>query len=152
MHEEIELVGRLTADPVMRLTPNAIPVTTFSIATTKKLSKANTPSCPDGWKDGYNGKAWELTKFWRVTCWRGLAETVNQYLSKGRMVFVKGELGGDTNDGVQNPHVWTDKNGTARASYEVTARTVRFLGGNSDNGHTPQQPPPGYQEADSIPF
>ena len=158
MYEEIELVGRLTADPMMRLTSNgAIPVTTFTIATSKKLSKSATPSCPDGWKDGYGGKSWELTKFWRVTCWRGLAETCNQFLSKGRMVFIKGELNGEATDGIQNPRVWTGNDGTPRASYEITARTVRFLdaaNGNGGNGYARDPAPPGYEDnsAGDVPF
>ena len=158
MYEEIELVGRLTADPMMRFTGNAVPVTTFTIATSKKLSKATTPSCPDGWKDGYGGKNWELTKFFRITCWRGLAETCNQFLSKGRMVFIKGELNGEATDGIQNPRVWTGSDGSPRASYEVTARVVRFLdaanGNGSGNGYSQDAPPPGYGEdnAHSVPF
>jgi single-strand DNA-binding protein len=158
MYEEIELVGRLTADPMMRFTGNAVPVTTFTVATSKKLSKANTPSCPDGWKDGYGGKNWELTKFFRITCWRGLAETCNQFLAKGRMVFIKGELNGEATDGIQNPRVWSGSDGTPRASYEVTARVVRFLdaanGNGNGSGYAQDAPPPGYGEdsADSVPF
>ena len=158
MYEEIELVGRLTADPTMRFTANAVPVTTFSIATTKKLSKATTPSCPDGWKDGYGGKNWELTKFFRITCWRGLAETCNQFLSKGRMVFIKGELNGEATDGIQNPRVWSGSDGTPRASYEITARTVRFLdaanGSGNGNGYARDPAPPGYEDnsVGNVPF
>jgi single-strand DNA-binding protein len=164
MYEEIELVGRLTADPTMRLTPNGIPVTSFTVATTKKLSKTATPSCPEGWKDGYQGKAWELTKFFRVTCWRGLAETCDQYLAKGRMVFVKGELNGEAVDGIQNPRIWSGSDGTPRASYEITARIVRFLdaangnghgngNGNGSGGYSQDAPPPGYgDDLSDVPF
>ena len=153
MHEEIELVGRLTADPTMRYTASGVPVTSISIATSKKLPKAATPQCPDGWKDGYKGKHWELTKFWRITAWRGLAESTNQFLQKGRMVFIKGELGGDAENGICNPRVWEGKDGMARANYEVTARVIRFLGGREENGAAPDAPPPGFgEEASSIPF
>ena len=72
---------------------------------------------------------------------------------KGRTVLVKGELGGEADNGVQNPRVWSGQDGVARASYEVTARTVKFLGGREDNGHTPQAPPPGFgEESSSVPF
>ena len=155
MHEELEIIGRLTSDPTMKFTPNGVAVTTFAVATTKKLSKSSTPACPAGWKDGYKGKNWELTKFWRITCWRGLAETTNQYLAKGREVFVKGELGGEADTGIQNPRVWSGKDGIARASYEVTARMVRFLSGReaNGNGYAPQEPPPGYgDEPSEAPF
>jgi single-stranded DNA-binding protein len=43
---------------------------------------------PAGWKESLDGKNWELTAWFRVSCWRGLAESVNQYLGKGSQVFV----------------------------------------------------------------
>jgi single-strand DNA-binding protein len=141
----------------MRYTPDGTPVTDFSLATTKLISKSTRETCPAGWKESYNGKNWELTIWWRVTCWRGLAETVNAYLSKGRQVFVEGEIGGDAENGTQNPRVWTGNDGVARASYEITAATVKFLGSRDDvqtGGESPMgEPPPeeGFEE-DTLPF
>ena len=87
--------------------------------------------------------------WFRVTCWRNLAEAMNQYLENGSQVFVEGELRGDASDGSQNPRIWQGNDGQSgdyrehRASYEITARTVRFLG-RRDNGGAPiSEPPPG---------
>ncbi|MFC2036697.1 single-stranded DNA-binding protein [Chloroflexota bacterium] len=154
MFHRVTLIGNVGQDPQMRYTQDGTPVTSFSVATSTSLSKATRPECPNGWKESYNGKNWELTTWWRVTCWRGLAETVNQYLTKGRQVFVEGEVGGESVDGNQNPRVWTGNDGVARASFEVTARTVKFLGGRGDSaaGAPIGEPPPEGFEEDTLPF
>lgn len=113
MYQRIILIGHLGGDPQLRYTPEGVPVTTFSVATNRR------------WTDA-NGTPQEKTIWFRVTTWRKLAEQCNQFLSKGRLVMVEGELEPDQTGG---PRVWTDSQGRARASYEVTARVVRFLGG-----------------------
>jgi single-strand DNA-binding protein len=154
MFHRVTLIGRVGQDPQMRYTPDGIPVTNFSVATTTLRSKERTTDCPNGWKESYNGKNWELTTWWRVTCWRDLAETVNSYLSKGRQVFVEGEMSGDAANGSQNPRVWTGNDGVARASFEITARTVKFLGGRDEGAAGPplDEPPPEGFEEDALPF
>ena len=155
MFHRVTLIGRVGQDPQMRYTPDGIPVTNFSVATTTRLNKERTPQCPNGWKESYNGKSWELTTWWRVTCWRQLAETDNQYLTKGRQVFVEGELRGEARDGQQWPRIYTANDGTVRAAnYELTARTVKFLGGREEGVGGPPigEPPPEGFEEDSLPF
>jgi single-strand DNA-binding protein len=158
MFQRVTLIGRVGQDPQMRYTPDGIAVTSFSLATTETISKTlpggGERSCPQGWKESYNGKNWELTTWWRVTCWRRMAETVNQYLTKGQQVFVEGTVSGDAADGSQNPRVWTGNDGVARASFELTAATVKFLGGRGDSaGGAPigEPPPEGFEE-DALPF
>jgi len=156
MYHKIVLIGRLGRDPEMRYTPGGAAVTNFSLATTSKLSKSSTPDCPNGWKESYDGKNWELTTWWRITAWRGLAETVNQFLSKGRQVYIEGTINGEAMDGKQNPRIWTGQDGVPRASYEVTARIIKFLSGGSDesggdDGYTPQEPAD-HVEENEIPF
>lgn len=158
MFHRVTLIGRVGQDPEMRYTPDGTPVTSFNLATSTTLSK-NTPSgersCPKGWKESYNGRNWELTTWWRVTCWRGLAETVNSYLSKGRQAFVEGEVAGEAVDGRLNPRVWTGNDGVARASFEITARTVKFLGGRGesvDEAPIGEPPPEGHEDEDALPF
>ncbi len=68
---------------------------------------------------GQDGQRQEKTVWFRVNAWARLAETCNQYLTKGQKVLVVGE--------VEEPNVWTDREGNARASLDVRARTVRFL-------------------------
>jgi single-strand DNA-binding protein len=160
MFHRVTLIGRVGQEPQMRYTPEGTPVTTFSVATTTTLGKSlpggGERPCPEGWKESYNGRNWEMTTWWRVTCWRGLAETVNQYLNKGRQVFVEGEVTGDVVNGSQNPRVWTGNDGVARASFEMTARTVKFLGGRGDaeaaGGPSVGEPPPEGFEEDALPF
>jgi len=96
----------------MRYTPEGVPVTHFSVATDRV------------WTD-QSGEQRRETTWFRVTAWRKLAETCNQYLVKGQQVLVEGRLRPDPETG--GPRVWVGNDGVARASYEVTALTVRFL-------------------------
>ena len=153
MFQRVTLIGRVGQDPQMRYTPDGVPVTNFSVATTTARSKARTPDCPAGWKESFNGKNWELTTWWRVSVWRELAETVNQFVTKGMQVYVEGEVTGDAADGSLNPRVWTGNDGVARASFALTARMVRFLGGRGEAAGPPTgEPPPEGFEEDTLPF
>ncbi len=99
--------------------PDGTPVTSFSVATNRK------------WKNA-DGSPGEETVWFRVSAWRRLAETTNQYLSKGRQVFVEGRLTPDRATG--GPRVWTANDGTPRASFEITALEVKFLSGGGQSG------------------
>jgi single-strand DNA-binding protein len=140
----------------MRYTPDGTPVTSFSVATKQQISKETQPNCPQGWKESYNGRQWEITTWWRVSAWRKLGEIVNQYVQKGQLVYVEGEIRGDPQNGTQNPRVWTGNDGVARASFELTARTVKMLGGRGEGGGGGEAPvgeaPPGGFEEDELPF
>ena len=153
MFHRVTIIGFVGQDPQMRYAPDGTPVTNFSVATRQIVSKERVAACPQGWKESLNGNNWELTTWFRVTAWRKLAEAVNQYLEKGSQVFVEGELKGEANDGSQNPRIWTGNDGESRASYEVTARTVKFLGKREGNGGAPiGEPPPGGEDDDLLPF
>lgn len=106
MYQKIFIVGHCGSNPEMRFTPNGDPVTTFSVATSRKA----------GEKDE--------TTWFRVTVWNKQAESCNQYLHKGSKVLVEGRLRPDESG---NPTVFQRKDGSWGASYEVTAETVRFL-------------------------
>lgn len=109
--QQITIVGHLGRDPEMRYTPTGVPATSFSMAVSRS------------WTD-QSGQRQEKTTWFRVTAWRKLAEQVSQYGSKGRLVLVTGEM--------EEPRIWTDREGTARTSLEVTAQNVRFLGGRGE--------------------
>ena len=66
---------------------------------------------------------------------------------------MEGEVRGEAVEGTQNPRVWVGNDGEARASYELTARTVKFLG-RRDNGHGAPigEPPPGSEDGEILPF
>lgn len=80
-----------------------------------------------------------------------MAEVCAQYLSKGRQVFVEGQLRPDRETG--GPRVYERNDGSHGASFEVTALSVKFLGGG--NGHSAPEPgdEPGAEvETEEIPF
>jgi single-strand DNA-binding protein len=108
MYQQCMIVGNLGKDPEMRYTPDGTPVTSFSVAVSKKKS------------DGT-----EKTTWFRVTCWRKLAEVTNQYLKKGRQVMVIGEVDASS---------FLGQDGQPRASLELTANEVKFLGGREEGG------------------
>ena len=161
MYHKVVVIGNLGGDPEMRYTPSGTAVTSFNVATSTRISKTRNGeavACPDGWKESFNGKNWELTTWWRVTAWRGLAETCNNFLHKGSQVYVEGEIKGVAVDGNQNPRVWTGSDGVPHASFELTARTIKFIGGRAGGGgegaayEEPEEPPPGFVEENDIPF
>ncbi len=116
MFQKIILVGNLGRDPEMRYTPSGQAVTNLSIATNRRYTDSS-------------GESRDETIWFRVSVWGKQAESVNQYLRKGRQVLVEGRLVGDENG---NPRIWTRQDGTPGASFEVSAQTVRFLGGKVD--------------------
>ncbi len=129
MYQQITLIGNLGQDPEMRYAPSGDPVTNFSVATSR------------GWT-GEDGQRQERTVWFRVNTWRRLAENCNQYLSKGRRVLVVGEL--------EEPYVWTDESGNARASLQVRARNVQFLSSRAEAGEQPGGQP-SYSDGESAP-
>ena len=106
MYHTIIIVGNLGRDPEMRYTPAGKAVTSFSVAVS----------------DGFGES--KKTIWFRVSAWEKQAETCNQYLKKGSRVLIEGRLQADE---AGNPRQWADQSGEKRASYEVTAVTVRFL-------------------------
>ena len=132
MYQQITLVGNLGGDPEMRYTQDGTPVTSFRVATNRRWS-------------AQDGTTQERTVWFRVTAWRRLAETCNEYLTKGQRVLVVGEM--------EEPSTWTDQEGNTRASLEVQARVVRFLSTRSEReglASGPDQPAEGVEE--DIPF
>ena len=113
MYQKIILIGRLGRDPEMRYMPDGTPVTTFSVATDRR------------WTDP-NGQQQQRTTWFRVTTWRRQAETCNQFLTKGRLVMVEGEI--------SEPKPYQGRDGEWRASLDVRATAVRFLEGRGEAG------------------
>ncbi|MBI5651317.1 MAG: single-stranded DNA-binding protein [Chloroflexi bacterium] len=139
MYQKLVLVGNLGNDPEMRYTPQGTPVTKLSVATSRKYTTAD-------------GQQKEETAWFRVNVFGKQAEACNQYLTKGRQVLVEGRLQADENG---SPRVWTDKEGKPRASFEVFAESVRFLGSKREGapaaapGVTAVEEPP---TGEDLPF
>ncbi len=110
MLNHIVLMGRLTRDPELRRTGTGIPVVSFSLAVDRDFGKNE------------NGE--RETDFIDIVAWRGTAEFVSKYFSKGRMAVVSGRL---------QIRTWTDKEGNRRRSAEVVADNVYFGDSKRDN-------------------
>ncbi len=140
MYHTIIIVGNLGRDPEMRYTPSGQAVTNFNVATNRQYTDSN-------------GQQVKETIWFRVSTWGKQAETCNQYLKKGNKVLVEGRLVPDQATG--GPRVWTRQDGTATASFEVSANTVRFLTsrGEAESGYQAGGEPSQVAEQDSeIPF
>jgi len=122
MYHTIIIVGNLGRDPEMRYTPGGQAVTNLNVATSRQYT-------------GSDGQQVKETIWFRVSVWGKQAETCNQYLRKGRSVLIEGRLVPDPATG--GPRIWQGQSGPG-ASFEVSASTVRFLGGargEEDGGH-----------------
>lgn len=112
---KIVLVGNLGRDPELKQTPQGTAVCKFSVATSERRKSAS-------------GEPEETTTWFRVTVWGRQAELANEYLSKGRQVYVEGRL---------RIEEYTDREGHTRFSAEVNATDLQFIG--SRNDAEPQQ-------------
>ena len=136
MYQKLIIVGNLGRDPEMRFTASGTPVTNLSVATNRKWNNAE-------------GVPQEETVWFRVSAWGRLAETCNQYLTKGRQVLIEGSLKPDETG---NPRVWVGQDGVPHASFEMTAATVKFLGGRGSGDSQDSAEPPQRESEDDIPF
>lgn len=138
-YHSLTLVGNVGRDPEMRYIGNGTPVTSFSVATNRQYTASS-------------GETVKETVWFRVTTWGKQAEICNQYLKKGSKVLVEGRLTPDKDTG--GPRVWNAQDGSPRASFEVTANTVRFLSGRDDGPGGGDMGGSGFVGApdDDIPF
>ena len=125
----LTIIGNLSRDPELRSTPSGVAVCTFTVAVNRRNNEAD---------------------FFRCTAWRQLAENCQRFLAKGRKVAVRGSVSLNT---------YTAKDGTTKASLEVNADEVEFLGGNrsdaDDTGLKYEPVPQGFTPVDpgsDLPF
>ena len=117
------LIGNLTRDPEIRYTPKGTAVAEIGIAVNRVFS-------------GEDGEKREEVTFVDVTLWSRLAEIAEQYLKKGRSVFIEGRLQLDS---------WDDKQtGQKRSRLRVVGENLQMLGarGEGDTGGTGGAPAP----------
>jgi single-strand DNA-binding protein len=101
-YNRIVLVGRLTRDPELRATPDGISVVRFRLAVNRSARTGEE----------------QQTDFFDIVAFRQLADTVANYMTKGKLVLVEGKL---------HMRSYTDREGNRRTAYEIVADTVRFL-------------------------
>ena len=118
MYHTIIVVGNVGRDAEMRFTPSGQAVASFSVATNRQYTSSN-------------GEKVKETIWFRISAWGKQAEVCNQYVKKGMKVLVEGRLTADQETG--GPRIWTGKDGSTRASFEVTAGTVRFLSSRGEH-------------------
>jgi single-strand DNA-binding protein len=127
------IIGNLGSEPEMRFTPNGRPVTSFSVATNRRYTTSD-------------GERREETEWFTVVTWGRLAEQCNQFLAKGRLVYVEGRL---------RSHSWEGQDGQKRYRNEIVADRVSFLDRQS-SGHLPEDRPEivgsDELEPDDLPF
>lgn len=131
MFNKAILVGRMTADPELKTTPNGKSVCTFRVAVARK---------PD--KDG-NRKADFIT----VVAWRSTAEFISKFFQKGKSIGI---------EGVIQIREYTDKEGNKRSAFEVVADNAFFVGDKKtaevevDAPEQPEEIVPG--DSSDLPF
>lgn len=124
---KVILVGNLGGDPTMRYTPSGTAVANFNIATTERYTNRS-------------GERESRTEWHRVVAWGRLAEICNQYLKKGKQIYVEGRL---------QTRNWEDQSGNKRYTTEVIANNMVMLGRAGESGDMPAQdfPPDDFQQA-----
>lgn len=126
---KVMIIGRLGRDPELKYTQSGQPVCNLSVATDEGYVK--------------DGQRVEKTEWHRIVVWGKQAETVANYLAKGRLVYVEGKI---------ETRKWQDKEGQDRYTTEIKADRVQFLdpkggGGGEDSPDAPRgqarRPPAG---------
>lgn len=142
---KVMLIGNLGRDAELKYTPGGSPVSKFSIATTET------------WTDKA-GQRQERTEWHNIELWGKQAESLAEYLSKGKQVFVEGKLQTDK---------FEDKDGNKRQLTKVRADRITLLGGGASRaahdesnasagqprrGRQSEPPPQQQADDDDVPF
>lgn len=143
---KVILVGRLGKDPDIRTFDTGVKKASFTMATSE-------------YRKDKDGNRTELTEWHNIVCWRNLAEIAEQYLTKGKLIYLEGKL---------RTRSW-DENGSKRYITEIEASTFTMLGSKNEEdskptatqmtNHTetlppsaPEPPAPVLDETDDLPF
>src|SRR5471032_1901104 len=109
---KVILVGNLGRDAELRYTPGGAAVATLNMATTEV------------WNDK-GGQRQEKTEWHRIVLWGKTAESLNEYLTKGKQIYVEGRL---------QTRQWDDKDGNKRYTTEIRGDKIVLLGGGTRGG------------------
>lgn len=135
---KIMIIGNTGRDAELRMTPNGRPVASFSVAVNRR-GPANE-----------SGERREETEWFNVVCWGDrLANFAQQYVTKGRLVYVEGRL---------QTRRWQDREQKERTTVEIIANDIQLLGGPRERDMTDSERPVEAAKAtetfdpDEIPF
>jgi single-strand DNA-binding protein len=109
---KVILVGNLGRDAELRYTPGGAAVATLNMATTEV------------WNDK-GGQRQEKTEWHRIVLWGKSAESLTEYLTKGKQIYVEGRL---------QTRQWDDKDGNKRYTTEIRGDRIVLLGGGGSGG------------------
>jgi len=109
---KVILVGNLGRDAELRYTPGGAAVSTLNLATTEV------------WNDK-GGQRQEKTEWHRIVLWGKQAESLQEYLTKGKQIYVEGRL---------QTRQWDDKDGNKKYTTEIKADRITLLGGGGGRG------------------
>jgi single-strand DNA-binding protein len=121
----VQLIGRLGRDPETRFTPNGKKVTTFSLAVDRRWRSAE-------------GESKEATDWFNIEAWGRLGEICQQYLGKGRLIYLEGRLQTDR----------YEQQGETRYFTKVVAQGMQMLERRPEE----DEPPDTEIEVDELPF
>jgi single-strand DNA-binding protein len=110
---KVILVGNLGRDAELRYTPGGAPVATLNLATTEV------------WNDKTSGQKQEKTEWHRIVLWGKSAESLSEYLTKGKQIYVEGRL---------QTRKWQDKDGHDKYTTEIRGDRIVLLGGGGSGG------------------
>ncbi|MCL2140934.1 MAG: single-stranded DNA-binding protein [Dehalococcoidia bacterium] len=129
---KVMLIGNVGSDPEMRFTPSGSPVTSFRIATNRVFNTLD-------------GEKKQETDWFTVITWNKLAEQCNQFLNKGKLVYVEGRL---------HTRSWDGPDGQKHFRTEVIAIRVTFLDRSSAPGSSEDRPDEieGSDDGGDMPF
>lgn len=108
MLNSVVMMGRLTADPELRTTPNGVSVCSFTIAVDRPHQRSG---------------AERVTDFFDCVAWRSNAEFVSRYFHKGNLICVQGYM---------TVRPYQDKNGNNRRAYEIVVDAAHFVESKRD--------------------
>jgi len=111
---KVILVGNLGRDAELRYTPGGAAVATLNLATTEV------------WNDK-GGQRQEKTEWHRIVLWGKQAESLQEYLTKGKQIYVEGRL---------QTRQWDDKDGNKRYTTEIRGDRIVLLGGGGGGGRS----------------
>ena len=109
---KVILVGNLGRDAELRYTPGGAAVATLNLATTEV------------WNDK-GGQRQEKTEWHRIVLWGKQAESLQEYLTKGKQIYVEGRL---------QTRKWQDKDGNDKYTTEIRGDRIVLLGGGGGGG------------------
>ena len=109
MLNSITIHGRLTRDPELRSTQSGVSVCSFTVAVDRSYARQGEE---------------KQTDFFDVACWRGLADMVGKYFTRGKEIALHGAM---------QSRKWQDKDGNNRISWELLADNIDFCGSKNDS-------------------